>query len=629
MMSTVETEVATSLRQLAPTDTVRRPGSSRTRGRGFRWRRALVLGTLVLAVLASVFSAYADPSPVPSPGPAPAPTTSTDPTPAPSDKGFSCPTSDCIPQPSTPSSPASTPRTLPPPEVPEGDGTGGISGWIAKGISGAITGFFKSVISGALNPLLDLLSDTLLTTPSPSSLPRVGELWTNSWQIALACYASLIAVAGIVVMGHETVQTRHSIKEIAPRIPLAFIAAALSLFLTGKAVDLANALSRAAMSGGVDADTAGPALRNFVLSAFSSGNSNIFLNLVWLVVIGVLVALLLTFVVRVTLTIILVVAAPLALICHVLPQTDGVARWWWRAFGGVLAVQVAQSLALITGARVFLSPGDSGVAGLFGLDDSGLVNVLITLALMYIVFKIPFWILGSVRLGHGRSFVGSAVRSYVMYKTFGFLRGSHAGRTASVGGAGRTPPSAGPSGPALPPRPSNSSPPSGGSGRNMGGTPSRSTGSPGSPTFLPPIRPVAGQSTPLGPAAGPPPLPTFQAPGAGASNEATRWPRPARPPGRPTFQAPGAASPTPPVRMTVRPPLPTHPHFEQSTSQPRVPPRRAAQPPPPAAFRPPVGTPPAGTVRGPSTSVPPPTTFRSPLPSQRRTRRSRSGEDRS
>ena len=295
----------------------------------------------------------------------------------------------------------------PPAQVPDGDGTGGISGWIAKGISSAITGFFKSVIKFALNPLLELLSDTLLTTPSPASMPRVGELWTNSWQIALACYALLIMIAGVVVMSHETVQTRYSIKEMAPRIPLGFLAAALSLFLAGKAVDLANALSHAAMGGGANADIAGPALRDFVLSSFNSDSGSMFLVLMWLVAIGVLVALLLTFVVRVALTIILIVSAPLALICHTLPQTDGIARWWWKAFGGVLAIQVVQSLALITGVRVFLTPGGFGSGGLFGLNDNGLVNVLVTLALMYVVFKIPFWILGSIRFGSGRSFVGS------------------------------------------------------------------------------------------------------------------------------------------------------------------------------------------------------------------------------
>ncbi len=56
-----------------------------------------------------------------------------------------------------------------------------------------------------------------------------------------------------------------------------------------------------------------------------------------------LVALLVTYVVRVALTIVLIAGAPLALMFHALPQTEGIAYWWWKAFGGCLAIQVGQS----------------------------------------------------------------------------------------------------------------------------------------------------------------------------------------------------------------------------------------------------------------------------------------------
>ncbi|MEX3102602.1 MULTISPECIES: hypothetical protein [unclassified Streptomyces] len=487
-----------------------------------------------------------------------------------------------------------TASALPPAALPVPGGGGGISGWIAKGISSAITGFFKTVVQSALNPLLDLLSDTLLTTPDPASLPRVGQLWNSSWQTALACYALLVTLAGIVVMSHESVQTRHSAKEIAPRIPLAFLAAALSLFLAGKAVDLANALSRAALSGGADADTAGPALRDFVLASFNSGEGSVFLILMWLAVVVVLVALLVTFVVRVALTIILVAGAPLALICHVLPQTDAVARWWWRAFGGVLAIQVAQSLALITGVRVFLTPGGFGRDGLFGLHDNGLVNVLVTLALLYIVFKIPFWILGSVRLSSGHSLAGSVARAYVMYKTFGFLHGRH---TAVAGTARRNPPpgQAGwASRSARPPGP------------RPGGPPPRRLAPPGPALFLPPHAPYPGPGAPTGHAAGPPPMPTFHAPGPSAP--AAPSPRPLFPPGLPVFQAPGTGTTPPAVPASGRPPVPARPLFQPPTPQPHAPPRYTTRPPAPAVFQPPVPPPPPPSPA--RTNPPPPRSYR-------------------
>jgi hypothetical protein len=352
--------------------------------------------------------------------------TSTPPaTSAPSPTAPACTGEGCIPQ----------PITSAPPTSGSGTGTPGDNGGSGQAdcgvfsiggcVTNAINGFFTGIVTDALNPLLDLLSKTLLTTPTLDSLPRVGELWNNSWQILLASYALLVLIAGILVMGYETVQTRHSIKEIAPRIVVGFLAGALSLWVATKGIEIANGLAQAVMGGGLDASTAGDTLKNLVLSSLNGGTFIIFIGIF---LAGMLIVLLVTYIVRVALTIILIAGAPLALMFHALPQTEGIAKWWWKAYGGVLAIQVGQSLALITAMKVFLAPGGFT---LFGPTVSGLVNLLVALALMYILFKIPFWILGSLRGGGGRSVVGSLVRGFLAYKTFGLLGGG--------GGGGRTP----------------------------------------------------------------------------------------------------------------------------------------------------------------------------------------------
>ncbi|MGH8920276.1 MAG: hypothetical protein ACRD0H_18415 [Actinomycetes bacterium] len=272
-----------------------------------------------------------------------------------------------------------------------------------------------------MNPLLELLSRTLLTTPAPESLPRIGELWTNSWQIVLACYGMLVLIAGVLVMAYESVQTRHSIKEIAPRIVAGFLAAALSLWAATTAIQIANALSHAVMGEGIDATSAGQTLKNLILGSLNGG---IFIILIGVFLAGMLIVLLVTYIVRVALTIILIAGAPLALMCHALPQTEGIARWWWKAFGGCLAIQLGQSLTLITAMKVFLAPGGFT---LFSPIASDLVNLLVALALLYILFKIPFWILGSLRGGGGRSLVSSLARGAVISKTVGSL-GTQSGR---------------------------------------------------------------------------------------------------------------------------------------------------------------------------------------------------------
>ncbi|NYI91788.1 hypothetical protein HNR02_005111 [Amycolatopsis endophytica] len=335
--------------------------------------------------------------------------------PSPTSTAPPCTGEGCIPQPGT-----STPPTAPGAEQPvPGEETGDDCGLTNIGacITDVIDRFFRGIVESALNPLLELLSKTLLTTPTPDSLPRVGELWDNSWQILLVSYALLILIAGVIVMGYQTVQTRHSAKEIAPRLVVGFLAGALSLWVATKGVQIANALVAAIMGGGLDASAAGVALRDLVMGSLKGGMWIVFIGLV---LAGLLVALLVTYVVRVALTIILIVAAPLALMFHALPQTEGIAYWWWKAYGGCLAIQLGQSLTLITALKVFFTPGGFTV---FGPTASGLINLLVALALMYILLKIPFWILGSIRGGGGRSLIGSLVRGFLAYKTFGLLGG--------------------------------------------------------------------------------------------------------------------------------------------------------------------------------------------------------------
>jgi hypothetical protein len=65
--------------------------------------------------------------------------------------------------------------------------------------------------------------------------------------------------------------------------------------------------------------------------------------------------------------------------------------------------------------KVFLTPGGWNF---FGSNHSnGIVNMIVALAMMALLIKIPFWLMSAMRIGgSGRSLVGSLTRSYVMYK---------------------------------------------------------------------------------------------------------------------------------------------------------------------------------------------------------------------
>jgi hypothetical protein len=200
----------------------------------------------------------------------------------------------------------------------------------------------------------------------------------------------------------------------------------------------------------VDPKAAGTALAHMITGKIL-GSGGIFLAILGLVAAVMVVALLVTYMVRVALMVLLAAAAPAALACHALPQTDPLARLWWRAVIGTLAVQIAQSLTLITALRVFLDP--SGQTALGFPTGGGLTDLLVFITLFYILIKIPFWVGRSV---FGRSQLLGMAKGIATYKLMGAmgLRGRRAaqGTKPSTGrGNGPTPPSGqwalGPGGP--------------------------------------------------------------------------------------------------------------------------------------------------------------------------------------
>ncbi|WP_280381800.1 hypothetical protein [Nocardia wallacei] len=372
------------------------------------------------------------PTPTPTPGPVPAPRWQPVP-PAPTTPGAPVPVTPTPEYPLDPEYPVDPGTGIP--DGSSGDGQGGgcgvtnISGCVAD----AVDGVFQRLVDSGLNPLLDLLSRTLLTTPEPGELPRVGELWSSSWQLVLAMYGLLVMVAGILLMVRETLQDRWSLRDLLPRLVVGFVAGAMSLLIATQAIRFANALAYALAGDGVDPGSAAAAIREL---AFTGPGSGFFLLLLRVALEVMVLLLLIAYVIRVAITVILVVAAPLALMCHALPGLDAVARWWWRAFAACLAIQVVQSLVLVTSLRVFLTPGGWNF---FGPNADGIVGLIIGLALMGVLVKTPFWLLSAMKIGQGRSLAGSIVRGYITYKTLGLLKGKTSTASARATAAATRP----------------------------------------------------------------------------------------------------------------------------------------------------------------------------------------------
>lgn len=330
-------------------------------------------------------------------------------------------------------SPSPTPST-PLPQFPLPSGGGGISVGIGGWITDQINSWFAALVASAAKPLLSFLAATLLATPDFTSDGRVADLWKVTAAMANGSFLLLATIGAAVAITHQTLQTRYAVKEVLPRLALAILITNASLLVCGKLIELANAVSGALLGQDFDAGRAATTIRYLIIPP---NQGQIFYILLALVAVILLILLLLTFIMRAAMVLLLVVAAPLALACHALPHTDGLARFWWRAFTGLLIIQIAQSLTLVLAVRIFFNQ-DGRL--LLGIAPTGqLVNLLLALCLLIILVRIPGWIsrriFADVR-GSGGT-ISRIIKYAIAYKvTAPVLSAFHLGKGRGNGGRG-------------------------------------------------------------------------------------------------------------------------------------------------------------------------------------------------
>ncbi|MEV1174770.1 hypothetical protein [Nonomuraea sp. NPDC049784] len=127
---------------------------------------------------------------------------------------------------------------------------------------------------------------------------------------------------------------------------MAAIALNFSLMVCEHAIELANGLVAALLGDGVDRKRAGDLIAEQARQPGRPAAESADV-LIWIIGLAVAMGLILAFIaiVRVALLLFLMIAAPLALLCHALPQTEHIARVWWHTFTGVLGFGCGTSRA--------------------------------------------------------------------------------------------------------------------------------------------------------------------------------------------------------------------------------------------------------------------------------------------
>ncbi|GGL42599.1 hypothetical protein [Planomonospora parontospora] len=451
-------------------------------------------------------------------------------------------------------------------------------------INEAVNGWFTDLVTDAISPAFSLLAQTLLSSPPPSILSRVRELTGQVTVVANALLVLFVLAGGVIVMAYGSAQTSTTAKEVAPRLVVAAILLNGSLTVSEYAVRLANGLVHGLLGDGVNAERAGNLLASKVLDIVRDPDGTV-LYLVVIAGVSVLMGTILVFIaiIRITLLLFLIIAAPLALLCHALPQTEGIAKLWWRGFIGVLAMQVLQALVLILAFTVhltdsqdaFTSAGVTTTANQTTTTDA--LDVLILIGLMYVLIKIPGWVARSIWQQAKPQLLMRIVKAVVVYKTLGAIGGALRKSRTAAKASGRLPHRGGPAGGAggrgpkgtgpRPSSPSSPSPrPSPGGPHASGGTPTMNPSpSGGSANASGSPRPASNRTAqqlqlPLGiPPAAPSSASARQGRQLALPFPVTRLPRPTAPVSAPPPPTGPWIRPRPPYRQDRLPGMPTRP----------------------------------------------------------------------
>ncbi|MBB5998050.1 hypothetical protein [Streptomonospora salina] len=305
-------------------------------------------------------------------------------------------------------------------------------------VTEALNTWLISTVTDMANAGLVTAAVGMISTPPPTS--GIEDAWRISQQVTSTVYVLVVTVAGVLVMTNPSVQTSASLKEVLPRVLLGFVGANASWFLCSLMADVGNGAAL-----GLVSDTATPeSVAQAIGRIIANPEGELFI-VVLLFLVANLLAVFLYFAVliRIVLWLLLTAIAPIALACHALPQTDGLARLWWRAMSALLIIQVAQALVLRIAVTVFLNREQ-----MQALDPGGTVGSLADVALLicclYVLVRIPFWAFKQVfNLGNSPAVKGLKLAvSLLVFRNIGKAlagaKGAKAGGQAARQGAQRT-----------------------------------------------------------------------------------------------------------------------------------------------------------------------------------------------
>lgn len=244
----------------------------------------------------------------------------------------------------------------------------------------AVSGFMQNLVESSTKPIVDGIISYLTTTPSLLDNSVVFKFWTVTLGITDSLFLVVVALVGLHFMsatsfGFEEVELR----QLLPRLGLAFLGANTSLFLADYVVQACNVMVKTVI------DATGGLTDAWVVSAINpttyiTGNTPL-ITLVFLVIFLVVsIVLLLLYVSRLIMIFLGAVMAPLMFLLWALPKFSDFATASFKTYF-VTVFMAFVHVVIIQLASAFLTlPGNS---------TNSLVSIAVAIGLFFTLLKVP------------------------------------------------------------------------------------------------------------------------------------------------------------------------------------------------------------------------------------------------
>jgi len=223
-----------------------------------------------------------------------------------------------------------------------------------------INGWFAGIVTKGLTFSTDKMSSVVLQASDVTGLDVVRSNWTTFAYLAGGLFVLILSMVAVVVMTHDTVQTRYGIKELLPPTLMGFVGCLASLTIVSLGVVATNAFCQRLVSGSDLVNQTSASLTSTVNTA--AKGADIFTVLLALVIVIITLLVVIEGVLRFVVLSAVTVAGPLALLFHAVPATDRIARLWWRLLGACLGIPIAQAVLFVLGVKYFAAGADQSAA---------------------------------------------------------------------------------------------------------------------------------------------------------------------------------------------------------------------------------------------------------------------------